>query len=35
MKIRNRQQMLAVLAIAVIALFAGDKLLFTPLVRAW
>jgi hypothetical protein len=35
MKIQNRQQLLAMAAIGVIAFFAGDKLLFTPLVRSW
>lgn len=35
MQINNRQQWLTVLAIAVVALFAGDKLLFTPLINAW
>lgn len=31
----RRQQMLVVVAIAAIALFAGDRFLFTPLVKAW
>ncbi len=35
MKIKNRQQLLAVLAIATVALFAGDKLLFSPLVKSY
>jgi hypothetical protein len=35
MQIKNRQQILTIGAIAVIALFAGDKLLFTPLTHAW
>ncbi len=35
MKINNRQQLLAVVAIAAVAVFAGDKLLFSPLVRSW
>jgi hypothetical protein len=35
MKLKDRQQLLAVLAIAVVAFFAGDKLLFTPLTRSW
>jgi hypothetical protein len=35
MQTKNRQQLLTLGAIAVIALFAGDKLLFTPLTHAW
>ena len=35
MKIQNRQQLLAVFAIAVVGIYAGDKLLFTPLMRSW
>jgi hypothetical protein len=35
MTIKNRQQLLALAAMAAIAIFAGDKLLFTPLTRAW
>lgn len=35
MKLDKRQQLLALLAIAVVALFAGDKLVFSPLVRFW
>ncbi len=35
MKIKNRQQLLLVLAISVIALFAADKLLLTPLSHLW
>ena len=35
MQTNNRQQMLTVLAIAGIALFAGDKLLLSPLIDAW
>ncbi len=35
MEIKNRQQMLIVLAIAAVALLAGDKLVVTPLVKAW
>lgn len=31
----NRQQLLAVLAIAALALLVGDNLVFTPLARAW
>jgi hypothetical protein len=35
MELRNRQQLLTIAAIAVAALFAGDKLLLTPLINAW
>lgn len=35
MKITNRQQFLAIMAIAAVALLAGDRLVFTPLVSAW
>ncbi len=35
MTVKNRQQLLIVVAIALAALFAGDKLLFTPLVDLW
>jgi Tfp pilus assembly protein PilO len=35
MKIENRQQILIVLTIAAVALLAADKLVFTPLTRAW
>jgi Tfp pilus assembly protein PilO len=35
MKINNRQQLLTVAAIAVVALFAADKLLFSPLTQFW
>lgn len=35
MKIKNRQQLLTVAAIAVVALFAADKLLITPLTGFW
>lgn len=35
MQIKNRQQVLAIVAIAVVALFAADKLLLTPLIRGW
>ncbi len=35
MKIANRQQFLGILAIAAVALLAGDRLVFTPLARAW
>ncbi len=32
---QNRQRWLAIGAIAVVAVFAGDKLLFTPLINFW
>ena len=35
MQIKNRQQLLIIVAIAAVALFAGDKLVFTPLADAW
>lgn len=35
MKLQNRQQVLAIAAIAAVALLAGDRLLLTPLVRSW
>jgi hypothetical protein len=35
MKIKNRQQLLALLAMAGVALFAADKLVFSPLTRLW
>jgi Tfp pilus assembly protein PilO len=35
MQIKNRQQILVVAAIAVVALFAGDKIVFTPLLESW
>jgi Tfp pilus assembly protein PilO len=35
MKINNRQQLLTVAAIAVVALFAADKLLIGPLTQFW
>ena len=35
MKIKNRQQLLAVAAIALVALFAADNLLLKPLTAAW
>jgi hypothetical protein len=34
-KIKNRQQLLMVAAIAVVALFVADKLLMTPLTQWW
>lgn len=35
MEIKNRQQILTIAAIAVLGLFAADKLVFDPLVAAW
>jgi len=35
MNINKRQQLLAILAIGVVAIWAGDKLLFTPLAKLW
>ena len=35
MKIKNRQQILTVLAVAAVALFAGDKLVLSPLSNWW
>jgi Tfp pilus assembly protein PilO len=35
MNINKRQQLLAILAIGVVAIWAGDKLLFTPLTKLW
>jgi hypothetical protein len=35
MKIDNRQRLLAILAIAIVALFALDKIVFNPLVEGW
>ena len=35
MNINKRQQLLAILAIAVVAIWAGDKLAFTPLTKLW
>jgi hypothetical protein len=35
MNISNRQQLLGIVAIAAVALFAGDKLVFSPLVKSW
>ena len=35
MKIKDRQQLLIILAATVVGLFLGDKLLFTPLVGWW
>lgn len=35
MKIKNRQQVFAFVAIGLVALWAGDKLLLTPLANSW
>ena len=35
MQIKNRQQLLIILAITAIALFAGDQLVLSPLMKAW
>jgi hypothetical protein len=35
MQIKNRQQFLIIAAIAAIALFAGDRLVLSPLLTAW
>jgi len=35
MQTNNRQQLLMVLAISAVALFAGDKLVLSPLIDAW
>jgi len=35
MNINNRQQLLAIVAIAAIALWVGDKVLFSPLTALW
>jgi type IV pilus assembly PilO-like protein len=35
MNINNRQQLLAILAGAAVALWAGDKLIFSPLTQSW
>jgi hypothetical protein len=35
MQIRNRQQLLTIVAIVAVALFAGDRLVFSPLLKAW
>ncbi len=35
MQIKNRQQLLIAVSVAVVALFAGDRLLLTPLSNAW
>ncbi len=35
MQIKNRQQMLTIVALVVVALYAGDRLVFSPLVGVW
>jgi hypothetical protein len=35
MKTENRQQLLLIVTLAAVALFAGDKLILTPLAKAW
>jgi hypothetical protein len=35
MQIKNRQQMLIIGAIAAVSLFAGDRLVLSPLLKAW
>ena len=35
MQIKNRQQMLMLVALAGLALLVGDSLIFSPLVKAW
>lgn len=35
MKIKNREKLLTVAAISVVVILAGDRLVLTPLVRAW
>jgi len=35
LNLRNRQQMLTIFALVVVALWAGDKLLLTPLTKSW
>ena len=34
-QIKNRQQLLIVVAVAAVALFAGDKLVLSPILNAW
>jgi hypothetical protein len=34
-QIKNRQQLLIMVSIAAVALFAGDRLLLSPLLKAW
>ena len=35
MRIKNREKLLTFLAIGVVALFIGNRLIFTPLVQSW
>jgi hypothetical protein len=35
MNMNKRQQLLGIIAIAVVAIWAGDKLIFTPLTQLW
>ena len=35
MKINNRQQVLAILAIAIVGVFVADKVIFSPLTASW
>ena len=35
MQIKNRQQILIIAAVAVVVLFAGDRLVLSPLLKAW
>ena len=35
MNMNKRQQLLAIVAIAVVAIWAGDRLIFTPLTQLW
>ncbi len=35
MNIKSRQQLLGIIAIAAVGLLVGDRLVFTPLLRAW
>ena len=35
MNLKNRQQLLMILAIGVVALFAADKIIISPLISAW
>ena len=35
MNLTNRQQLLAIVAVAVVAIFASDRLVFGPLLKSW
>ena len=35
MQIKNRQQLLIIVAVSVVALFVGDRIVLTPLISAW